>query len=130
MTRASSRQIIRWSILLLLVTILTLLYFVNPSASLFIPKCPFKLITGWQCAGCGFQRALHAVLHGHVTEAISYNLFLVYSLPYFLLILFTEYVARGTTRVRLRQWFESKTAIYLYVTLFCMWTVVRNVWGI
>lgn len=127
MSQSPSRLHLRWAILVLIVAVLALFYIVNPTTSLFIPKCPFKLITGWQCAGCGFQRALHAVLHGHIAEAISYNLFLIYSLPYFLLILFTEYVARGTLKVRFRQWFESKIAIYLYVTLFCMWTVVRNV---
>lgn len=127
MSQRPSRLHLRWAILILIVAVLALFYMVNPTTSLFIPKCPFKLITGWQCAGCGFQRALHAVLHGHIAEAISYNLFLIYSLPYFLLILFTEYVARGTLQVRFRQWFESKTAIYLYVTLFCVWTVVRNV---
>ena len=127
MSQRPSHLHLRWAILIFIAAVLALFYMVNPTTSLFIPKCPFKLITGWQCAGCGFQRALHAVLHGHVAEAISYNLFLVYSLPYFLLILFTEYVARGTLQVRFRQWFESKIAISLYVTLFCVWTVVRNV---
>ena len=122
-----SRRWLRWGVLLLIMAALALFYFVNPTASHFYPQCPFRLLTGCQCAGCGFQRALHAVLHGQMSEAIHYNIFLVYSLPYFFLILFTEYIVRGTTKAHLRRWVESKTAIYLYVTLFCMWTVVRNV---
>lgn len=124
-----SRQLFRWGILLLIIVMLLVLYFVNPTSSAFIPKCPFKLLTGWQCAACGFQRAVHASLHGHFAEALHYNLFYIYTIPYLLLIIFTEYVARGTTRERCRQCFEGKFAIYLYIALYCIWTVVRNIWG-
>lgn len=38
-----------------------------------MPQCVFRRLTGWQCPGCGSQRALHALLHGRVAEAWSYN---------------------------------------------------------
>ena len=46
----------------------------DPAAqgSLF-PKCMFRVFTGYQCPGCGSQRALHALLHGHLAEAVHYN---------------------------------------------------------
>ena len=35
--------------------------------------CPFKLLTGIPCPGCGGQRALFAVLQGNIIEAICIN---------------------------------------------------------
>ena len=31
-------------------------------------KCTFKLLTGYDCPGCGSQRALHAMLHGDIAQ--------------------------------------------------------------
>jgi len=35
--------------------------------------CPFKAITGYPCPGCGGTRALIALLHGQIIEAIMIN---------------------------------------------------------
>ncbi|MEO6131397.1 MAG: DUF2752 domain-containing protein [Saprospiraceae bacterium] len=40
----------------------------------FFPKCPFHWMTGWLCPGCGSQRALYQVLHGHFMSAMKLNL--------------------------------------------------------
>ncbi len=61
-----------------------LLYGLNPSQHLLMPKCAFKALTGWSCPGCGFQRAAHAFFHGHFIEAISYNYYMAYTVPYLL----------------------------------------------
>jgi len=45
------------------------------------PRCPFNLLTGLYCFGCGSQRATHALLHGHVWQAANFNLMLVLCLP-------------------------------------------------
>lgn len=36
-------------------------------------KCTFKSLTGYDCPGCGSQRALHALVHGQIIEAWNYN---------------------------------------------------------
>lgn len=59
----------------------------DPALSVFCPKCPFHLLTGLECPGCGSQRALHSLLNGDFAAAAHYNLLLVLSLPYFLLYL-------------------------------------------
>ncbi len=33
------------------------------------PRCLFKLITGYECPGCGSQRAFHSLLHGDIAAA-------------------------------------------------------------
>ena len=32
---------------------LVALYAVDPSSAWWVPKCPFKLLTGWSCPACG-----------------------------------------------------------------------------
>lgn len=54
----------------------------DPSNSVFFPKCPFKLLTGWDCAGCGSQRAIHYLLHGDFVSAWQMNPLLFVVVPY------------------------------------------------
>lgn len=60
---------------------LVLLYAENPATSRLYPPCPFRLLTGLHCPGCGSLRALHNLLHGRVQAALSLNPLMVVSLP-------------------------------------------------
>ena len=63
-----------------------LLYkFLDPAGSVFWPKCPFYMLTGLECPGCGSQRAIHSLLNGDLLSAMHYNLLLVLAIPYLLL---------------------------------------------
>ena len=54
----------------------------RPPARFPFPRCPFLLLTGLYCPGCGSQRAVHALLHGQVARAAGLNLLAaVLSLP-------------------------------------------------
>ncbi len=61
------------------VLILSAIYFVS-LAGLFLfhyhplpVSCPFKMITGLPCPGCGGMRAAWALLHGDVSDALWMN---------------------------------------------------------
>ncbi len=111
--------------------LLTFLYaFVSPAQSWWMPKCPIKLLTGWQCPGCGIQRFAHAVLQGHIREAFAYNYFLIPTLPYLALFPLRELLPQGTLRRRLSAIIEHKAVIFAYVVAYCLWFVVRNIYGI
>lgn len=55
---------------------------VDPNApGSLLPPCPFHALTGWYCPGCGSTRALHALLHGDLSQALAMNPLLVAALP-------------------------------------------------
>ena len=111
------------------VVVVVLLYFLDPTQYALMPKCPFKMLTGFSCGGCGFQRALHALLHGHLIEAINYNVYLVYAAPYALGIVIESWVLKGEWQRKVKAVLEHKFMIYTYVVSFCVWMVVRNIIG-
>ena len=110
-------------------SVAALLYTFNPTETALAPKCAFKSLTGWDCPGCGFQRAAHAALHGDLIRAARYNFFLLYALPYLFVLILTEWVWQGARQEKWRRIFESSTALKFYVLSFCIWGVVRNLFG-
>jgi len=55
-------------------------YAVDPARGVY-PQCFLYRTTGLYCAGCGATRALHALLHGRVIEALHDNVLFVSLLP-------------------------------------------------
>lgn len=53
----------------ILVAVVVIYFFVDPASTTLAPRCHFKALTGFDCPGCGFQRALHAALHGDFATA-------------------------------------------------------------
>jgi hypothetical protein len=58
-----------------------LLYHLDPVAGRGLMPCLFYQLTGINCIGCGTTRALHALLHGDLAAAASYNIFMLVWLP-------------------------------------------------
>ena len=52
--------------------------------SVYIPSCPIKKITGFDCPTCGTQRQIHDLLMGDFRSAISHNPFTLLSVLYLL----------------------------------------------
>lgn len=53
----------------------------NPNTSSAFPLCPLRALTGIDCPGCGGLRAVHALTHGHVVDALDFNAMAVIVLP-------------------------------------------------
>ena len=49
----------------------------------FYPRCPFYELTGLLCPGCGATRALAALAHGNLADALHWNALVVMLLPVF-----------------------------------------------
>lgn len=106
------------------------LYLLNPSSYWFMPKCPFKLITGLSCPGCGIQRAIHAMLHGKFTEAITYNYYLVYSGPYAASFIVVWLMPKNKFRERIRKVIENRYVVDFYIISFVIWFFIRNYYNL
>ena len=63
-----SRRLLAAAAMLALVAAVAVYFALDPARHPF-PRCMFLTLTGWQCPGCGSQRALHALLHGDIASA-------------------------------------------------------------
>lgn len=100
----------------------------DPAGSVFFPKCPFKMLTGLQCPGCGTQRALHELLHLHVGEAVRYNAMLAMAVPFV-----AVYLAASALQSRLPRLYaclHSAPAVWTVFAVVVSWWVLRNLLGI
>ncbi|MDE7125963.1 MAG: DUF2752 domain-containing protein [Muribaculaceae bacterium] len=89
-----------------------------------MPRCVFKAITGYDCPGCGSQRAFHALLHGNVYEAFVLNPAVFALVPLAVLYALAEWCGCS----RLRGWLVNRYALCLLVAAIVLWTVARNVY--
>ena len=110
------------------VVVAALVFFavVDPMQCEWAPKCVFHSLTGWQCPGCGFSRSMHALLHGRVDQALTYNYFLVLSVPYALAVLVATYYPAFPLVRRYRRVILGQVSAYTYIALFMVWWIVRN----
>ena len=59
-----------------------LLRLFDPAHSLVFPPCPLHYFTGLYCPGCGSLRAMHALLHGDLRQALAMNALTAILLPF------------------------------------------------
>lgn len=107
--------------LLLIAAGLTYVYFVDPTSKRAIP-CAFHEVTGWYCPGCGSTRAAHALVHGHLLQAIGYN-------PLAAIVLPIVAIRAILTMVRPRQTKKMLPAAWVYVifALVMAYWIGRNI---
>jgi len=96
-----------------------------PTDASFYPRCPVFLWLHLYCPGCGGTRALAALLHGRLQEAMHWNAMVVVSLP--CAIAFFAMAYRRAVREAPFCWpriADGLLTCYLIVT--GIFTVVRN----
>lgn len=109
-----------------MVIMIAIYFLLNPMQQHWPLRCPFKLITGLQCPGCGNQRALHALLHGHFAEAVHYNLFLIYAGPYALALVIENLMTEGEWKNKAKAVVENKWMVRFFILAFFFWLILRN----
>lgn len=72
--------------------------------------CPFKLLTGFDCPLCGFQRSLLLLIHGNISESIHLY-------PAAIPILFCFLILPIKKRFSHFKWFELAKNTFLLVTV-------------
>lgn len=102
-------------------------YFFNPQSNSFLLKCPFKFFTGYDCPGCGGQRALHALLHGEFRRAFSYNELFIVAIPYVITGILFEWVGLKYSFPKVRKILYGQTAIYIIAIIIMSFFILRNI---
>ncbi|WP_246236762.1 DUF2752 domain-containing protein [Actinomadura chibensis] len=99
--------------------------FRDPNEAGHYPTCPFLLLTGYYCPGCGMMRLVHALTHGDVGTAFGLNPLLFVLLPVFgyLYARWTVLSARG---LAMRSALFRPVVAYAFLGLLIVYWVVRN----
>ena len=101
------------------------LYYEHDPASPVAPKCLFRLISGYDCPGCGSQRALHALLHGRLAEAWGFNPYVFFAAPAGAAVVVIE---AGRARwPRLHRAVINSATIAAVLAATVAWWIFRNV---
>ena len=100
----------------------------DPSETAIFPKCPFFLLTGLKCPGCGSQRAIHQLLTLHLGEAFRYNAFMVLAIPLILFLLAAEVFRERWPRLAVLG--SSPVLSWTIVAAVLLWWLLRNLLGI
>ena len=96
----------------------------DQSQSQFFPRCVFLSLTGWQCPGCGSQRAIHSLLHGDLASAWHYNAALLVALPVLGVYLVGE--LKRTTWPNYYRAISHTIVIYIILGALIAWWIGRN----
>ncbi len=104
-----------------------LLFLFNPQEIAIFPKCPFLEITGWQCAGCGSQRAIHKLLHLNFKAAWSYNQLLVLSIPYLMLLGIFPLLPITSQTIKWRKTLFGTRTMVVIIMIIIAYTFARNI---
>ncbi len=103
-----------------------LFYVFDPNEIAIFPQCPFLLITGYKCPGCGTQRAIHSFMHLQIWEALKYNAFIVFAVPYILLGVYVEHLGGKKRHPKLEKaLFNKYSAIVVLIGILLYW-IMRN----
>jgi hypothetical protein len=107
---------------------LAALFRLNPAEHSFFPKCFFHSVSGWDCPGCGGQRAVHHLLHGRLGAALHANALFVCLLPVGIWY-FARFVIRRLNGRNLPAPFHHHLWAWLLAALVIAFGIVRNLPG-
>ena len=120
----SMRIIVPIAIAIAIGIFITIYYTFDPESNLF-PQCIFYQLTGWECAGCGSQRMLHALLHGDVVAAWHYNPAILIVSPILLVMLIASFFRNK--KPRFYNAVYSPWVVWSVLGGLLAWWILRNI---
>ena len=116
-------------------SILGVLFFINPARSGVFLGCPSRTFFGVDCPACGGLRGTYSLLHGDIASAINYNVLLLGVYP-MLVSLWCLWVLKVWKQRDLFVIFQPYSRVIMVAGVFILigFTFVRNVipgldWG-
>ncbi len=106
--------------------VLFIFYKLDPAEQPIFPRCPFLLLTGYKCPGCGSQRAIHSLLHFDFKAAFRYNALMVLAIPYILVGIYLQYFGGSRWHPKVEKILYGRwSALTVLVLVFAFW-IGRN----
>ena len=115
-------------VILLLMTLGGVFFIFNPSTTVWFPKCPFLVLTGYRCPGSGSQRAVHSLLHLDFIQAFSFNALQDLSLLFILLLICAEFYR--TRKPLFYAHVHRPLFVWIYFIIVVAWGICRNIFHI
>jgi hypothetical protein len=103
-----------------------LLFIFNP-AEIPFPPCLFYKLTGFQCPGCGTQRALHCLLHGEWKDAFFYNPILIPALTLIATLLYLDLLGGKKRFPKIHRALSGSKFIWGVLAVIILYWIGRNV---
>jgi len=103
---------------------LLVFFLLDPARCPLFPRCPFFTLTGYQCPGCGSQRAIHDLLHLNLAGALAHNALLVVCVPLLALMFYAQRHAHR--HARLYHFLNGRSFILLVLAVIIAWWILRN----
>ena len=123
-------RIIRVIIPVVILSIGIFYCYIPPADTIWVPKCPWWMLTNTYCPSCGVQRFLHELLAGHLLAALRLNSFLMVSLPYAALAILGRWYNINGTFDGLNRFIYSRKVLIAYLVLYFIWWVIRIVFKV
>jgi hypothetical protein len=101
-------------------------YFAFNPAGGYFPPCLFYRLTGFQCPGCGTQRALHCLLHLNIGQAFCYNPLLIPALLLISLLLYLNYFGGRQRFPKLYRILSGTRFIFSVFLVIMLYWALRN----
>lgn len=114
---------IKVAIALGVVAIIVIYSVFDPSVMPF-PRCVFLTLTGWECPGCGSQRALHSLLHLDIVAAWRYNALMVCAIPFVVALVIAD--SLRTKYPAIHKVLNSRLIILIALIVILSWWLLRN----
>jgi hypothetical protein len=103
----------------------TYLFIFEPGKTGFFPGCPFRMLTGLTCPGCGSTRGLHRLVHGDVVGAFEFNPLMIVMLP-FLLYTLVRYTTAAISGRPLQKHYVRPNYIWMLFAVIMSFWIFRN----
>jgi len=101
---------------------------INTCICIAVFTCPFYLLTGLKCPGCGSQRATYYLLHFHFIEALKCNALMVISLPIVCILSYIELIRKRNPHLYAIA-YKTKY-IWAYLIIVIIWWICRNIFDL
>jgi hypothetical protein len=97
----------------------------EPGKTGFFPPCPFRVITGLTCPGCGSTRAVHQLLHGHWAAAFTLNPLFVIAVPFLVYALLRQTAFAFQGKIPRPNTLPAAYIYLIFVVILSFW-IFRN----